>query len=149
MSMLVILKKKVDKLGDIGDVIDVKDGYARNFLLPRGFADVSTPEKVAQIKALKEKEKQRLDKEKEESKLLAEKLSHTSCTITVQAGEEDKLFGAVTAGDIAKVLAQEGLNIPKKKIVLEEPIKKLGIYNIPVRLAPDVEATFKLWVVKE
>lgn len=149
MSMLVILRKRVDKLGDIGDVINVKDGYARNFLLPGGFAEVSTPEKVAQIQALKEKERLQLEKEKEEARLLAEKLTHTSCTITVQAGEEDKLFGAVTAGDIAKVLAQEGLNIPKKKIVLEEPIKKVGIYNIPVRLAPDIEAVFKLWVVKE
>lgn len=149
MGMLLILKKKVDNLGDVGDVINVANGYARNFLIPRGIADISTPEKVAQIQALKEKERLQLEKEKEEAKFLAEKLSHTSCTITVQAGEEDKLFGAVTANDIAKALAQEGLNIPKKKIALEEPIKKLGIYSIPVKLAPGVEAAFKLWVVKE
>lgn len=147
--MLVILKKKIDKLGEIGDVINVACGYARNFLLPMRFAEVSTPEKVEQIKALKEKEKLQLEKEITEAKMLAEKLAHTSCTITVQAGEEDKLFGAVTTSDIAKALGAEGINIPKKKIILEEPIKKLGIYNIPVRLAPDVEATFKLWVVKE
>lgn len=149
MSMLVILKKKVDKLGDVGDVINVTNGYARNFLIPRGVAELSTPQKVAEIQALKEKEKLQLEKEKEEARFLAEKLSHTSCTITVQAGEEDRLFGAVTANDIAKALAQEGLNIPKKKITLEEPIKKLGIYSIPVKLAPGVETAFKLWVVKE
>lgn len=147
--MLLILKKKVDKLGDIGDVVNVSCGYARNFLLPMKFAEVSTPEKVEQIKALKEKEKLQLEKEITEAKNLAEKLARTSCTIIVQAGEEDKLFGAVTTNDIAKALSAEGLNIPKKKIVLEEPIKKLGIYNIPVKLAPDVEAAFKLWVVKE
>lgn len=147
--MHVILKKKVDKLGDIGDIINVANGYARNFLLPMKIADVSTPQRAAQMQAVKEKEKLRLEKEILDAKMLAEKLQHTSCTITVQTGDEDKLFGAVTTGDIAKVLSSEGINIPKKKIILEEPIKKLGIYNIPVKLAPDIEATFKLWVVKE
>lgn len=147
--MLVILKKKVDSLGDLGDMINVKNGYARNFLLPNGFAEISTPQKAAQIKALKEKEKVKLEKEAEDSQMLAEKLAHTSCTLTMQAGEEEKLFGSVTVNDIAKALAAEGINIPKKKIILEEPIKKLGIYNIPVKLAPNVDAAFKLWVVKE
>lgn len=147
--MLIILKKKVDKLGDIGDVVDVASGYARNFLLPRGIAEVSTPQKVAEIQAIKDKERLQKEHEIAEAKMLAEKLMHTSCTITVPAGEEDKLFGAVTTSDIAKALSSEGINIPKKKVVLEEPIKKLGIYSIPVKLAPDIEATFKLWVVKE
>lgn len=147
--MQVILKETIDKLGNIGDVVSVADGYARNFLLPRGLAELSTPEKVAMIEALKEKQRLELERAEAEVQVLSEKLAHTSCTIAVQAGEEDKLFGAVTTADIARVLAQEGLDIPKKKIVLEEPIKKLGIYNIPVKLAPEVTATFKLWVVKE
>lgn len=147
--MLVILKKKVDNLGDIGDVVNVKVGYARNFLISRGFAEVSSPEKIEQIRILKEKQNAELEKAKAEAQMLAEKLAHTSCTITVQTGEEDKLFGSVTAADIAKALSSEGINIPKKKIVLEEPIKKLGIYNIPIKLAPEVEASFKLWIVKE
>lgn len=147
--MLVILNKKIDKLGDVGDVINVKDGYARNFLLPGGVAEISTPERAAQIKALKEKEKVKLEKEVQDAQMLAEKLAHTSCTITMQAGEEERLFGAITAADAAKALAAEGINIPKKKIILDEPIKKLGIYNILVKLAPNVETTFKLWVVKE
>lgn len=147
--MIVILKKKVDKLGDIGDIVNVKDGYARNFLLPMNVAEASTPKKVAEIQALKEKEKLQQEKDHAEALELAEKLAHTSCTITMQAGEEDKLFGAITTLDIAKVLSAEGINIPKKKIVLEEPIKKLGIYNIPVKLTSDIEAAFKLWVVKE
>lgn len=147
--MQVILRQKVDKLGDVGDVVDVSSGYARNYLLPRGIAEVSTPEKIAKMKAMKEREALKKQQEIEEAKMLAEKIKHTSCTITVPCGEEDKLFGAVTANDIAKALANEGINISKKKIVLDEPIKKLGIYNIPVRLAPDIEATLKLWVVKE
>jgi len=147
--MLVILKKKVDTLGDIGDIINVKDGYARNFLFPRGFAEVSTPQKAAEIKAIKEKEKVKLEKESADAQMLAEKISHTSCTITMAAGDEEKLFGAVTAADIAKALTAEGINIPKKKIILDEPIKKLGIYNVNVKLAPTVETTLKLWVVKE
>jgi len=147
--MLVVLKERVEKLGDIGDVVEVADGYGRNYLLPRGMAEASTPEKVAMITALKEKQRVNLEKEKEEVHMIAEKLQHTSCTITVAAGAEDKLYGAVTSADIAKVLADEGLNIPKKKIVLDEPIKKLGIYTIPVRLAPEIITEFKLWVVKE
>lgn len=147
--MLIILKKAVNKIGEPGDIVNVKDGYARNFLLPMDLAEVSTPEKAAQIKALKEKERLEVEKEMAQSKVIAEKLLRTSCTIAVKAGEEDKLFGAVTSTDIAKVLAEEGINIPKKKIVLEEPIKKLGIYNITVKLAPDIESVFKLWVVKE
>lgn len=147
--MLVILKQKVEKLGDVGDVVDVSSGYARNFLLPKGIAEISTPEKMSQIQAMKEKERLKKEQELQEAKMLAEKIMHTSCTITAPAGEEDKLFGAITANDIVKALASEGIHINKKKIVLEEPIKKLGIYNIPVKLAPDIEATFKLWIVKE
>lgn len=147
--MQVILKQTIEKLGNIGDVVSVADGYARNFLLPRGLAELSTPEKIAIIEVLKEKRRAELERMKTEVQILSEKLAHTSCTIAVQAGEEDKLYGAVTTADIAKALAVEGINIPKKKIVLEEPIKKLGIYNIQVKLAPEVTAAFKLWVVKE
>jgi large subunit ribosomal protein L9 len=147
--MLVILKKKIDSLGDIGEIVNVKDGYARNFLLPSGAAEISTPQKAAEMKAMKEKERVKLEKESEEAQMLAEKISHTSCTIAMAAGEEEKLFGAVTATDVSKALAVEGINIPKKKIVLEDPIKKLGIYNVVIKLAPNVETTLKLWVVKE
>jgi large subunit ribosomal protein L9 len=147
--MLVILKQRVETLGDIGDVLNVNDGYARNFLFPRGLAEVSTPQKAAEIKAMKEKEKAKQEKEAADAQMLAEKIKQTSCTITVQAGDEDKLFGAVTAADIAKALVGEGINIPKKKIVLEEPIKKLGIYSVTVKLAPSIESVFKLWIVKE
>lgn len=147
--MKVILKKTIEKLGDIGDVVTVAQGYARNFLLPRDLAEISTPEKVAMIERLKEKQRTESKRIEAEIQMLVEKLAHTSCTITVSAGSEDKLYGAVTAADIAKALAEEGVNIPKKKIVLEEPIKKLGIYNIQVKLAPEITAGFKLWVVKE
>lgn len=147
--MQIILKETIEKLGSVGDVVEVADGYARNFLLPKGLAELSTPGKVAMIEVLKEKQRVELEKTKAQVQIFSEKLAHTSCTIAVQAGEEDKLYGAVTTADIAKALAAEGVNIPKKKIVLEEPIKKLGIYNIEVKLAPEVTAAFKLWVVKE
>lgn len=147
--MQVILKKKVEKLGDIGDVVKVSQGFARNFLLPRRLAEISTPEKIAEIEAMKEKQRKEQEKMLAEVEMLSEKLAHTSCTIAVQAGEEDKLYGTVTTADISKALAVEGIDIPKKKIVLDEPIKKLGIYNITVKLAPEKTAAFKLWIVKE
>lgn len=147
--MQLILKKYMEKLGDVGDVVSVNDGYARNFLIPRGFAEISSPEKVSMIKKLKEKQKLEAGKRDDEVKALAEKLKETSCTVTVQAGEEDKLYGTVTPADISKVLSEEGINVPKKKIILDEPIKKLGIYSVNVKLAPGTTVSFKLWVVKE
>jgi len=147
--MRILLKKAVEKLGNIGDIVDVKDGYGRNYLLPKGLAEISSPAKIAMIEALKKRKRMELDKKKAEVKLLEEKLSHTSCTIAVQAGEDDKLYGAVTTADIAKVLAEGGIDIPKKNIIIEIPIKKLGIYTIKVKLAPELSTVFKLWIVKE
>lgn len=147
--MEIILKKTVEKLGVIGDVVSVSDGFARNYLLPKGLAEVSTPEKVSMIEKLKEKRKLEKEKEKEQVNVLLDKLSNTSCTITVKAGEEDKLFGAVTSSDIADALNEQGVDVSKKKIILEQPIKKLGIYNITVKLALEKTVDFKLWVVKE
>lgn len=147
--MLVILKQNIENLGKMGDVVEVKGGYARNFLLPQDLVEISSPEKVAMIASLKEKQRVLAEKEKEGAQVLADKLSHGSFTITVSAGQDDKLFGAVTAADIAKALQAEGLHVPKKKIELEEPIKKLGIYTVNIKLSPEVETQCKLWIVKE
>jgi len=147
--MKVILGRDVEKLGKIGDVITVKDGYARNFLIPRGLAKVAT---ASNLKVIEEEKKRLLRlKEKDMDKVreLAEKISNMSCTISVRAGQDDKLFGAVTTEAIAKVCEGEGVAIDKHWVQLDQPIKKMGVYQVPVKLHPEVVATLKLWVVKE
>jgi len=147
--MKIILRKNIDSLGKIGDVVDVAEGYARNYLVPRNFA---MKESAASRKAV-EIEKNRLRAEfakgKEVAVLLSEKLEAMSCTIAVKVGENDKLFGSVTSQDVAKQLKGEGIDISKKQIVMEDKhIKELGVYKMPVKLGWDVTAILKVWVVK-
>lgn len=147
--MKIILMKDIDKLGGLGDELEVKDGYARNFLIPRKFAIESTKGAVRILEA-KRKERARRDEQiKEEFATLAEKIQAASCTISVDVGEEDKMFGSVTSEMIAEVLGVEGVEIDKKKIVLEEPIKTLGVHNVEIKLHPEVTAQAKIWVVKK
>lgn len=147
--MKVILRRDVEKLGKIGDVITVKDGYARNFLIPRRLVEVATPSNMKVV----EEEKKRLLRLKEKEmagvRELAQKISNMSCTISVRAGQDDKLFGAITTEAIAEVCEGKGVAIDKHWIQLDEPIKKMGVYQVPVKLHPEVVATLKLWVVKE
>jgi len=145
----LILIKDVEKLGQIGDEIEVKDGYARNYLLPRKVAIEST---LGAVKILEQKRRERARREllhKEEMQAIAEKIAGISCTISMEAGEEDKLFGAVTSEMIAEALAIEGAEIDKKKIDLAEPIKALGVYTINIKLHPEVKAQARVWVVKK
>lgn len=147
--MKVILIKDVNKLGKIGDEVTVKDGYARNFLLPRKEAIEAT---AGAVKVLEQKKGQAVRKEKkhkEECVAIAEKIASANCTISMEAGDEDKLFGAVTAEMISETLAVDGINVDKRKIVLEEPIKAIGLYNVEVRLHPEVKAEVKVWVIKK
>jgi large subunit ribosomal protein L9 len=147
--MKVILTQDIPSLGNRTDVVDVKPGFARNFLIPQGKA---LPANDANLKRLQQSIKHddlKQNRNKGKSEELAKKLAEVSCTATVQAGEDDKLFGSVTAADIAGLLSAQGLEIDKRRIVLEEPIKKLGVYNIPIKLHPDVEAIIKLWVVRQ
>jgi len=147
--MKVILTQDIPSLGVKTDLVDVKPGYARNYLIPQGKA---LPASDANLRRLQQQTKHqdlksgRLKGKAEEQ---AKKLAEVSCTAPVQAGEDDKLFGSVTASDIAELLAAQGIAIDKRKIVLEEPIKKLGVYNIPIKLHSDVEAIIKLWVVRQ
>ncbi|MCD6521547.1 50S ribosomal protein L9 [Candidatus Calescamantes bacterium] len=146
--MKVILRENISKLGRIGDVVDVKPGYARNYLFPRGLALPATEgnlKKVEEEKRIREKKEEKI---KEEARNLARKLQKKSITIPVQVGEEEQLFGSVTAQDIANALVQEGFPIDKKHVVLEEPIKALGIYNVEIKLHPEVSTTIRVWVVK-
>ncbi|HIE43413.1 MAG TPA: 50S ribosomal protein L9 [Candidatus Omnitrophica bacterium] len=146
--MEVILLKDEEKLGKLGDVVNVKKGYARNYLIPQNLAVEATPAN----RRIVEREKLRMEKKREEEKHqaeeLAKKLENVSLTIPVHVGEDDKLYGSVTSQDIANFLKEEGFTIDKKKIQLESPLKALGIYNINIKLHPEVTATIRVWVVK-
>lgn len=147
--MEVVLKKDHEKLGQALDVVTVKDGYARNFLIPNGIAVVASEgnkKTVAEAKKLSEK---REDKKLKEARQLSKKIEGVPCTIPVKVGEEDKLFGSVTSQEISDFLHKEGIEIEKRNIELEEPIKQLGVYSVKVNLYKDVSAQLKVWVVKD
>ena len=147
--MELILREDIEGLGSRGDVVRVKPGYARNFLIPQRLA---VPANEAEKRILEKETKLREirdDRKKQGLQLVAEKLKELSCTIVVQAGEEDKLYGSVTAHDIAEAVAGQGFEIDQKQVMLDEPIKVLGIYNVPVRLHKEIEVPIKVWVVKE
>jgi len=147
--MQVILTGDIDKLGKLGDVVNVKKGYARNFLLPQRFAIEATGKNMELLEQKKKKREREIIKIKAETEMLAEKIRSISCTIPVAAGEEDKLFGSVTAEHIAEAFSLEGIKIDKKKIYLQEPIRKLGVYQVEIKLHPEIITSAKVWVVKK
>ncbi len=147
--MKVILRQNYNKLGTIGEVVDVKDGFARNYLIPRSIAFRATE---GNLKALEQEKKQLARKEEkvvQDSEKLAAQLGSVSLTITMKVGEDDKLFGAVTSQMISESLAEKGYTIDKRIIELEEPIKTLGIFEVPVKLHAKVSAKVKVWIVRE
>jgi large subunit ribosomal protein L9 len=147
--MRIVLREDVENLGRRGEVVKVADGYARNFLLPKGKA---LPASEGNLKTI-EREKRRFivrqAKDRQEAEEVARRIAGISCTIVRKVGENDALYGSVTAGDVAEHLAREGISIDKRRIQIDEPIKSLGIYTVPVRLHPEVSAEVKVWVVKE
>ena len=147
--MKIILRADVERLGKIGEVVDVAPGYARNFLLPGGKAMEASARNMARIEMEKTRYIKAQGKKLSEAEELAEKLGQISLTINKPAGESDRLFGTVTAMEIAEALEKEGHQIDKRKVALEEPIKTLGIYTVPIKLHAEVTASVKLWVVKE
>ncbi|MCG2712588.1 MAG: 50S ribosomal protein L9 [Candidatus Omnitrophica bacterium] len=146
--MKVVLKVKVNKLGETGDVIEVASGYARNYLIPQGKALEANKRNLKLFEDYKRVAQKKQEQEKKLAEEIAHKIEHASCTIVMQA-RDDQLYGAVTNADIAKALQQEGIQVDKKDILLEEPIKALGVYQIPVKLHPEVKQQVKVWVVKE
>ncbi|MEJ2721177.1 MAG: 50S ribosomal protein L9 [bacterium] len=147
--MEVILLESLPSLGDRGDTVRVKPGYARNYLFPRSIA-VPATDANRRIFEESERVKHRRDLiEMRSAKDRAGKLTNVSCTITVKVGEDDKLYGSVSASDIAKELANQGFEIDKKQILLEEPIKKIGVYTVDVKLHREVNVPIKVWVVKQ
>ncbi len=147
--MRVILRSDVERLGRTGEVVTVKAGYARNYLLPRGLAYEASDSALELIEVEKKRDEKLQQKNREEALAQAARLEELSLTVSKQAGESDKLFGSVTAMDVAEALQKEGHEIDKRKIEIEEPIKALGIYTIPIKLHAEVTAKVKLWVVKE
>ncbi len=145
--MEVILNESIENLGKAGDIVSVANGYARNYLLPKGIAIVADKKNLTKIEKQREAILKRAAKMKEEYEALASQLSALDIEIPVKVGEEEKLYGSVTNLDIAKAVEEKGFQIDRKKIVMEEPIKALGEYEIPVKLSPDVTATLNIKVV--
>jgi len=146
--MKVILTQSHPRLGEAGDVVEVKDGYARNYLIPRNLAIPATKGNLKQVEAIKRRQMTLEQKRKEKLMAIAEKLSRVSVDIVVEVDENDRLFGSVTPGQIAEALQKQGFDIDKKQIILDEPIESLGVYNVTVKLHPEIEAKARVWVFK-
>ena len=150
MTMELILTQPVKGLGKDGDKVKVKDGYARNFLIPNKLALEATPQNLEYHRQQQKKEQGRLARERKQAEELAKRIAQVSCTISVETGENDRLFGAVTAQDIASAVKEKsGVSLDKRTIELDEAIKQLGVFTIGVRLHPEVKGQLKLWVVKK
>lgn len=147
--MKIILKKDIPTLGTAGEVVTVKNGYARNYLIPSGQAAQATPGNMRAVEVENKAAAMRQQRGEREARELADKLEKLSLTVSVQVGEEEKLFGSVTSQNIADLLAENGFEIDKKKILLDDPIKALGVYDVPVKLHQEVTALVKVWVVRE
>ncbi|GFO55778.1 50S ribosomal protein L9 [Geomonas sp. Red276] len=146
--MKVILKENVENLGHIGDIVKVAPGYARNYLLPKGFAIEATEKNAKALEHAKRQLEYKKNRVLEAAKQLAAKIEGLSLSIAHQAGADDKLFGAVTNMELAEQLKVQGLEIDRKKIVLDEPIKHLGDFTAQVKIHPEVVATLKISITK-
>ena len=147
--MEVILREPVNGLGEEGEIVKVKPGYARNYLIPGGMASLTSSKDAHKVD---HQRRVLADKRKRQMKTLtdlAEKISSMEIRIPVRTGEEDRVFGSVTNADIANALAKEGIDVDRRKINIDESIRALGVYTVPVRLSGDVTAELKVWVTKQ
>ena len=147
--MKVILKEDMSNLGAAGDIVDVKAGYGRNYLIPQGLAVAATAQDVARVAHEKRVIAARNAKLAKDSQAAADRLNQVSVSIPVSVGEEDKMYGSVTSRDIAEALREKGVTVDAKSLVLAEPLKALGLAEVPVKLGRGVTATIKVWVVKQ
>jgi large subunit ribosomal protein L9 len=147
--MEVILRHAVENLGKPGDVVKVKNGYARNYLLPHNLAYEATPGNLKRIQQERSRLEAAENQRRDAAQGIATTLEQVSLTFSARVGEEGKLFGSVTAADIAQQLEQQGFHIEKRQIDLHEPIKSLGVYRVPVRLHADVKPEIRVWVIKQ
>ena len=147
-QMKVVLCQDVPPLGGRGDIVTVKNGYARNFLLPKGLAAVETVENIRRIERERLKFLAQEKARKKDLDLLKDKLAETSCTIEAKASEEGHLYGSVNSQMIVEALKKEGFDVDSRWVQLEKPIKELGVYEISLKLHPEIDAVTKLWVVE-
>ncbi len=147
--MKIILKEDVENLGEAGEVVEVADGYGRNYLIPQGMAEMATEGKVQQIKERQRAIRKQKAEEREEAEKMAEQLAEETFTISVRAGEQDRLFGSVTTQDIEETLSEAGYEIDRRNVELEDNIKELGEYDVPIKLYKDVKGVVTINVVPE
>ncbi len=147
--MKVILREDVPDIGTAGQTVEVKDGYGRNFLIPRNLAIPATKGNLNAIDEVTKQKDLRERKSRREAEVVKDKIEKLSLSAEVLVGEEDKVFGSVTVHDIVELMEKEGVTVPKNAVQLESPIKVLGVYTIPVKIEKDVTAELKLWVVKK
>ena len=145
----VILRRKVDNLGDVGDMVSVKPGYARNYLLPQGLAYAATEQNRKRLESERTAALLVEELDRNNAKEVAQQLEGVSITFSMLAGEEGKLYGSVGPKDVAGQLSEMGFDIHGRHVSLVEPIKALGVYSVPIKLYPEVEASVKVWVIKE
>jgi len=147
--MEVILSQDVPSLGNVGQVVKVKEGYARNYLLPKKMAYLATPVNLKRIEALEKSRKEQSEQEKQKSFALADKLAKVSCTVNVEVNDLERLYGSISEVDVVKALEVEGFSIDKKQVVFDNPIEALGIFDVGIKLHPEVTAKIRLWVTKK
>jgi large subunit ribosomal protein L9 len=147
--MRVILLENVPSLGNTGDLVKVSDGYGRNYLIPQKKAILATEKSLKAIEHQKRLIQQSLEKTKKDAGKIAQRIETLSCTFLRTVGESGKLFGSVTSMDIENYLKENGIEVDRKKISMEEPIKNLGMFTVPIKLHADVTAHLKVWVVQE
>ncbi|MCJ7705884.1 MAG: 50S ribosomal protein L9 [Desulfobacterales bacterium] len=147
--MQVILLEDIPSLGKIGDMVKVSDGYGRNYLIPKKKAVFATEKNLKALQHEKALVQQRLGKMKKDAAKMVQEIEKLSCTFAKNVGESGKLFGSVTSMEIEAFLKENGLDVDRKKILLEEPIKNLGVFTVAIKLQPEVTAHLKVWVVQE
>ncbi len=147
--MKLILQEDVPKLGDVGDIVEVRSGYGRNYLIPQGLAVQADEKNVRRVEHERRKIALRLEKMKDSAAAKGKGLKDVPVTIPRKVGEADKLFGSVTVRDIHEILTAEGYEVDRRQIRLSEPIRALGVYEVPIKLHPEVIPTIKVWVVTE
>ena len=147
--MQVILLEDVPSLGKVGDLVKVADGYGRNYLIPKKKAVLATEKSLKMIEHQRQQIQQRMGKAKKDAERVAQQIEQLACTFAKPMGESGKLFGSVTSMEIESYLKENGIDVDRKKILLEEPIKNLGMFAVPIRLHPEVIANLKVWVVQE
>jgi len=147
--MQVILLEDVPSLGKAGDQVRVSDGFGRNYLIPKKKALLATEKSLKALEHQKRQVQQRMGKAKKDVERIVQQIETLSCTFAKPVGESGKLFGSVTSMEIESYLKENGIEVDRKKILLEEPIKNLGMFNVPIKLHPEVTAHLKVWVVQE